>query len=88
MKRINLKKIVAAVLACLTLTSLTACGDKGDNGGGKTTELVVWFGTDNYDQKNYEELVSVYNQGQGKTDGVFIKAQYKGLTILRRFLPT
>lgn len=78
MKRINLKKIVAAVLACLTLTSLTACGDKGDNGGGKTTELVVWFGTDNYDQKNYEELVSVYNQGQGKTDGVFIKAQYKG----------
>lgn len=84
MKTNKFKKICAAGLAALAATSFAACGSgtnsgNGGNGGStKSTELVVWFGADTYDQKVYEELVSSYNNGQGKTDGVTLKVQYKG----------
>lgn len=76
MKKNVFKRIASLTAAVLLTFSFTACG--GQKQTADTTEIVVWFATDSYDQKLYEELVSTYNNGQGKTDGVKIKAQYKG----------
>lgn len=85
MKKKSFKRIAALVAAALLTFSFTACGQTNSKA---VTEIVVWVGADTYDQKLYEELIATYNEGQGKTDGVKLRAQYKGTAYSANILST
>ncbi len=73
MKNFNGKiKRICALLGAGALTfSLGACGG-GGNGDVVTIKFAVAAGSDM--MSYYSQVVNAYNAGQGKTDGVFVKA--------------
>ena len=72
MKKI-LFKAVSALLAVCTAFACSACG--GTTGGQTEGRTVIkfWPSTNQYTAKAVASLVEEYNDGQGKTDGVFVQ---------------
>ena len=70
----SLKLAALALGACL-LAPCVACGDEVPEG---TTEISFWYDTTMSSNKYYEELARTYNEGQGKTDGVYVRPELTG----------
>lgn len=70
----SLKLAALALGACL-LAPCVACGDEVPEG---TTEISFWYDTTMSSNKYYEELARTYNNGQGKTDGVYVRPELTG----------
>lgn len=66
-------KKIAAICICgavLAVPALSACG-----GGGDAGEITFWYKAGATESKIIKEMVSVYNEGQGKKDGVSVKVE-------------
>lgn len=66
-------KKIAAICICgavLAVPALSSCG-----GGGGTGEITFWYKAGATESKIIKEMVSAYNEGQGKEDGVSVKAE-------------
>ncbi|MBQ8803320.1 MAG: extracellular solute-binding protein [Tyzzerella sp.] len=79
MKQRTWKQRVAKVLTVAMLlgtmaTALTACGGSGSGDAGDRTVVKFWASVNQYTTASMNELVTKYNEGQGKIDGVFVQA--------------
>lgn len=65
------KKIIVTCIcgALLAAPTLSACGGK------KTGEITFWYTAGAGESKVIKEMVAAYNEGQGKEDGVTVKAE-------------
>ena len=72
MKKI-LFKAVSALLAVCTAFACSACGGTTDGQTEGRTVIKFWPSTNQYTAKAVASLVEEYNDGQGKTDGVFVQ---------------
>lgn len=70
--RRNISALLCAALSCGVLTLTAGCG--GSSGAGDRTVIKFWPSVNQYTTKSMKELVDNYNDGQGKTDGVFVVA--------------
>lgn len=66
------KKILATCVcgALMTTPLISACG-----GGGGSGEIMFWYKAGSSDSKIIKDMVEIYNNGQGKEDGVTVTAK-------------
>ena len=66
------KKILATCVcgALMTTPLISACG-----GGGGSGEITFWYKAGSSDSKIIKDMVEIYNNGQGKEDGVTVTAK-------------
>lgn len=79
MKKRTWKQRVAKALTVTMLlgtmaAALTACGGSGTGDAGDRTVVKFWASVNQYTTASMNELVTTYNEGQGKIDGVFVQA--------------
>lgn len=67
MKRLSLLLFVMTLIASLALSGCSNSDDSGGESGTKTVSMIYWPGPESDAMK---EVVSAYNKGQGKKDGV------------------
>lgn len=61
------------LLLATTPVVLASCGGSGSN-----SRINIWLSSNQFCQDAYAKLIDEYNNGQGKQDGIFVKASYKG----------
>lgn len=69
-------KLAAVALGACMLVPFAACG--GDDVPEGATEISFWYDTTMSQNRYYEELARTYNDGQGKTDGVYVRPELTG----------
>jgi ABC-type glycerol-3-phosphate transport system substrate-binding protein len=79
MKKVKFLAVLsAAIIAC---TPLAACG--GNEGSGDATTISFYCEATSIQKKlAYQNMVKNYNQGQGKTDGVYVRANYNASSAM------
>ena len=66
-----IKKVFVMAMSCVLVCGMTACG-----GGGDTTTIEFRCETSINEKTAYINAIRTYNNGQGKTDGVYVNAAY------------
>ncbi len=76
MRHLKSKIVALSLTAVLAAAGLAGCGNP-DGAAGNGERITFWYTADQFNADPYVEIVNTYNAGQGKTDGVYVKALIK-----------
>lgn len=82
------QKLVALACAGVLVFGLAACGSGGGGGGGNLTRITFGASGEEEEYKALNDLVKLYNETQGKEDGVKVNINYTPTDSYRQAIMT